>query len=120
VCVGVCLCVCYQREREIEGVLFSTQSEYRRRSVKKKSQNYVVIRTNTQTHTHTHTHTHTRECKCLTELGIQEAIRKNFAKKTLFGTSLVGGTVARGNFETGKVTKRYRMCSLAIECVLLL
>ena len=87
-------------------------------------------------HTHTHTHTHTRECKYLTELGIQEAIRKNFAKKTLFGTSLVGGTVARGNFETGKVTKcyrmcslaietgkvtkRYRMCSLAIECVLLL
>ena len=33
----------------------------------------------------------------------EEAIRKNFAKKTLFGTSLVGGTVARGNFETGKV-----------------
>eukprot|EP00277_Geminigera_cryophila_P033450 CAMPEP_0173131598 /NCGR_PEP_ID=MMETSP1102-20130122/60728_1 /TAXON_ID=49646 /ORGANISM="Geminigera sp., Strain Caron Lab Isolate" /LENGTH=584 /DNA_ID=CAMNT_0014042929 /DNA_START=318 /DNA_END=2072 /DNA_ORIENTATION=- len=33
----------------------------------------------------------------------EEAIRKNFAKKTFFGTSLVGGTVARGNFETGKV-----------------
>lgn len=33
----------------------------------------------------------------------EEAIRKNFAKKTVFGTSLVGGTVARGNFETGKV-----------------
>jgi len=33
----------------------------------------------------------------------EEVIRKNFAKKTLFGTSLVGGTVARGNFETGKV-----------------
>lgn len=33
----------------------------------------------------------------------EEELRKNFAKKTLFGTSLVGGTVARGNFETGKV-----------------
>lgn len=33
----------------------------------------------------------------------EDELRSNFAKKTLFGTSLVGGTVARGNFETGKV-----------------
>jgi len=33
----------------------------------------------------------------------EEELRKNFAQRTLFGTSLVGGTVARGNFETGKV-----------------
>lgn len=32
-----------------------------------------------------------------------DEIRENFAKRTMFGTSLVGGTVARGNFETGKV-----------------
>lgn len=33
----------------------------------------------------------------------EEELRDNFAKRTIFGTSLVGGTVARGNFETGKV-----------------
>jgi len=33
----------------------------------------------------------------------EEELRENFAKRTMFGTSLVGGTVARGNFETGKV-----------------
>lgn len=33
----------------------------------------------------------------------EEELRKNFARKTFFGTSLVGGTVARGNFETGKI-----------------
>jgi serine/threonine protein kinase len=33
----------------------------------------------------------------------EEELRDNFAKRTMFGTSLVGGTVARGNLETGKV-----------------
>mmetsp|Transcript_22792 Transcript_22792/g.74424 ORF Transcript_22792/g.74424 Transcript_22792/m.74424 type:complete len:625 (-) Transcript_22792:280-2154(-) len=65
------------------GTVFEAKvTEYGRKKLKKGSNEDVVLK------------------RIVTD---EEQLRQNFARKTLFGTSLVGGTVARGNFETGKV-----------------
>ena len=79
---------------------------------------HTHIHTYTRTHTHTHTHTHTRKADVRAGLILLGSCPGGTSSNLI--TLIARGDVALSGRLLSNVFSYYRMCSLTVECVLLL